>query len=716
MIVWLSLVVLLLGVKFAYKPVIRATYSLHKFNAKTGVFTSTTAYSRYGEMKSSGNETSNAEIPREIESLESEDTKYVSGMGDTQACVPQTFGYSSKEGEAVFPPYTYPTCESLLTESPPKLYLNTDSGTFSMSCNSSSSMYYIKNPPHLHPDGQYTFTDLADKWKKHKATSGEMQLEDSEFVYGSCGEEFTEAVTLPRVNVTAYMRTKKIMTEKGYAGRPLSVLLLTIDSFSRKHFYRKLTETVKLLNKLRDSGEFGVYDFKLNNIQGGNSIDNMITIFANFTPRPLDDPPYEDRLGATSLWHILKSNGYVTLLGVEMCDIAFPSTIGRRIETDHLIRNFYCADNKLFTRGISKDYQEQRCIGAHMSHFFLLNYTLSFMQTYQGLNQFISLHIDTAHEATGQHAATLDPDLTDFLLKYATWSQRNGHDLVVFLQADHGMRYGDWFKDAAALQESKLPAFFIIATKTLLERIPGSEEVLWVNTFRLTSKPDLRASILGLSLLPYGENYPVHSESYLSHSIDLFREESPLNRTCESAGIPPWYCSCMLFEPIDMSGGSSDSSDSLSQLVYSVAEYSLYIMNRETHSSPSLPSALLCEKLTLGGISKPSGLNIGRSLELIRVEVYVKQHKQVKFEVLAVVGAVMGADLLRLEDDRYELFPFVHNGYQVNVRVVGIDRKDKYAGECEAVANNQHIKAAFCICKDLDGLRKEAPGLWEISH
>ena len=709
---WLCLCMTLVVVFSTYKPVMRATYDLRKFSADTGLYTATTAYSHFDENSGTINVTANPSLPSRIAHFDIEDTKYVSAMRGVQTCVPLSFGYSLMEGNLLFPPYKYPACSSLLTETPPELDMNVTTGNFSMSCPALSHMSYVKNPPGLLPNGQYTYDDLAEKWVISSGRPGEMQLDDSEFVYGSCGEKFTEAVNLPRVNSSAYNRAKRIMEQRRVTEKPLTILLLTIDSFSRRHFYRKLNETVKLLNAIRDEGQFGVYDFKLNNVQGGNSIENMGSIFGDFIPKELEDPPYEDRLGPTSLWHILKDLGYVTLIGQENCDYRFPGSLGRVLEVDHLVRNFYCAYTLLFKRTMSKDELVQRCIGSHMSHYFTLNYTLNFMQMYQGLNQFIYLHIDTAHEATGQHAATLDPDLTEFLPRYLNWSQESGQDLVVFLQADHGMRYGRWFKDVSAVQELKLPSLFILAPKTLLARIPGSEEHLWTNTFRLTTKPDLRASILGLGLLPYGDTYPVHADHYLDKSVDLFREDSPITRTCESAGIPVWYCSCLLLEPIDISAGGL-TSNHFSDLVTAVSEYALYIINRETHSSPYLPEGYLCEKLTLESIGKPSGLNIGRSLELIRVELYVKQHKNVKFEVLAVVGAQFKSDLMRLEWDRYELLPFIYNGYQASIRIVGIERKDSYAGQCEAVSRVRSVRAEFCVCKDLDELRQDSPGLWE---
>ena len=59
------------------------------------------------------------------------------------------------------------------------------------------------------------------------------------------------------------------------------------------------------------------------------------------------------------------------------------------------------------------------------------------------------MHLNAAHEATGLHAETLDNDVAEFLKNYLSeFGETN--DVVIFLQADHGMRYGNWFKDLSA--------------------------------------------------------------------------------------------------------------------------------------------------------------------------------------------------------------------------------------------------------------------------
>jgi hypothetical protein len=70
-------------------------------------------------------------------------------------------------------------------------------------------------------------------------------------------------------------------------------------------------------------------------------------------------------------------------------------------------------------------------------------------ELYREKNQFLYLHLNAAHESTGQHAITLDVDLFNTLSTYFT-KYGDTHELVFFLHADHGMRYGNWFKEQEA--------------------------------------------------------------------------------------------------------------------------------------------------------------------------------------------------------------------------------------------------------------------------
>jgi Protein of unknown function (DUF229) len=446
-------------------------------------------------------------------------------------CMPSNFGYSVKTGKVVFPDYTYPHCDELVKKPYPGLIFDYKKNIFTMECEHGVP-YFILEP--LEAKGRlYQFSEISKLFKVVKYT-GPVKLETQDFVLGSCdGILFNNALHFPRFKKEVFDETSQTMKNLKQKNKPLVVLILTIDSYSRRHFFRKLPKTVEFLNSL--DPKFAAFDFKLHNVFGGSSVENMVPIFSD-DPLTEDESPREyDVLGNNSMWTYFKSKGFVTLFGLEDCNHYFPNSIGRYPNVDYVVRSFYCAAKKY--TGLETEIDTKptpRCVGPHMSHYYALNYTLEFSKMYSSLNQWIYLHLTAAHEASGQHASTLDLDLLDFLQKYLK-TLGDDHELAIFLHADHGMRYGNWYQDIEAYQENKLPAFFLIGSKTLLDRIPNSYKNLLENTLRLTTKKDLRPTINFLADMPY-KNFYIFDDN-VGKFVNLFQQLSPLDRSCEDIGI-----------------------------------------------------------------------------------------------------------------------------------------------------------------------------------
>jgi len=516
------------------------------------------------------------------------------------ACVPFSFGYDEKKGNAVLPPYVYPNCASRVVQPQPRLALNHTTKEFSMKCSSGSNLVYVLHPTSIPATSQYEYSDL------HRALSEEIYNEavtnvSSEYAFGKCHSQFNSAVLIPKYKPEAYNRSLSIMAKNSPSGvqRPLIILFITVDSFSRHHFFRKMPHTIAYLNELNKGGDFAVFDFKLSNIMGQGSPENMMPMFTNESFSSHDPPLQSDQSGPYSLWSIFTSLGYVTLLGFEDCDHHFPIYMGLDLEIDHLIRSFYCAAVKYCNVYMSLDWRLQRCIGDYMSHYYTLNYTHTFSQLYSGANQFIYLHLDTAHESSGQHAGTLDDDLRDFLKGYMNeFAGKN--DVVVFVQGDHGMRYGEWRHDIEAEQEHKLPVLFVVYPTHVLDALPFSYDSLWHNSLHLTSKLDLRATLLALSTHPYGTTYPVHQEIYLKKAKILHSEKIEDSRICYNIGIKPWLCSCLLaFQEIPESGIHSWGAGELGGVLHRIAAEALEYINRLEVTTKGMRGEILCRKLLL---------------------------------------------------------------------------------------------------------------------
>lgn len=224
----------------------------------------------------------------------------------------------------------------------------------------------------------------------------------------------------------------------------------------------------------------------------------------------------------------MKRLGFVTLWGADSCPTNIPKSMGRSPNVDHCVSSFYCALYEYGDYIAAKSNKKQRCIGSHMSHHYLMEYSKTFNKNYQYANQWIYNHFDAAHEATGQHAQTLDLDLQEYIEYYISNVSKT-HELVIIVSADHGMRYGSFLIDPNSIQEHRLPAQFVIARKGFLETF---DENLSHNTFRLNSKPDLRETMIYLA------NYQNGIEYTPTSFYSLFSQKIPDSRTCKDADIP----------------------------------------------------------------------------------------------------------------------------------------------------------------------------------
>lgn len=626
-------------------------------------------------------------LPRQPMSIDDTDLLSQEGL----SCQPLSYGYSLSAGSKVFPDSEFPPCHLFLPPEVPSITLHPSNNTFEIHCNRSNSPFYAILPSDMSPTALYVRDDLEEKWRvqEYKAMT---DLGNSEFVYAGCNSTLTNMRISPKFKPESFNRAREIMKKRAKMDikRPLILLLVTIDSFSRRQFYRKLPETAKFLNSLHTNSTFSVFDFKLHNSLGPNSVLNMLPVLSN-TSRLQEHPipPEDDVLGNGTLWSILKSLGYVTFFGLESCENHFPKVMGKNIDVDHSTRGFYCAAHQLMGVKADKRSTQQRCLGSDMSHVHLLNYSQTFMDLYQGVNQFLYLHIDTGHEVTGTQAGLLDADLLRFL-RNVVEKQRLGSDVVMVLQGDHGMRYGKWYTEIEAFQEYKLPALFFIAENHVLDRFPGSFETLWVNSRRLISKRDLRATILSFSTLPYNETYPVHSDSYLSRDCVLHLETASPFRTCQGLGIAPLQCSCQPRVSLEVMGKQGK------EIVDWIVSEALVYINGKSHTPTAFSGRNICKKAVLERVIDAFGMEITDKLEVIQVNFSVKSVVATAFEVQMAVGSARTRFILPGRGGG-ESLTTVYNGHPVYGRIMSLTRTQPGLN-CSALLSDG--QSEYCVCAD----------------
>lgn len=107
----------------------------------------------------------------------------------------------------------------------------------------------------------------------------------------------------PRMKKQAYDQAistmKNIQTETDTNKKPLLIATITLDSFSRQHFFRKLPRTLNYLNELELSEKYKIFDFKFHNIIGAATFENQAAFLGNNSIPHY--PPADSRLGRHSL-------------------------------------------------------------------------------------------------------------------------------------------------------------------------------------------------------------------------------------------------------------------------------------------------------------------------------------------------------------------------------------------------------------------------------
>lgn len=648
-----------------------------------------------------------------------EDDQNVTSMRRQLACVPFSFGYPPDKAEQLFPHFEYPLCSEKPSEIRPKLQL--EGHNFSMTCENGGPGRYVLHPRGIQLTDQYFQHELSHHFPTQNYRNTPVTDVYGEFAIGSCASSYSNAELRPRHVPEAEERANEARRKREGLGRerqrPLSVVFIAVDSFSRRHFYRKLPATISYLNSLNAQGNYSVFDFKVHNIHGLNSPGNMVPMFTNTTMHFEERPKLKDYFGDNSLWAIAREWGFVTFVGLEYCGSNFLNYMGKRLNVDHHVSTFYCATKAVMGIDMGKDSFKQRCIGPHMSHYYLLNYTHSLTSLYPNSHQFTYIHLEAAHEETGQHGATLDKDLVSFL-QSLTRDYGHDRDLAIFLQGDHGMAYGDWHKDVDADQEYRLPALFFLSQTDFLKRINNSFDAMWHNSYRLVTKHDLRASVLALFGAAYGQEYPVHAETYLKNDYVLMKEKIPDWRVCNSSGIDPWMCSCLepteeIQSEIIHSFGQSD----LEHLLIRIVQEALRLINSQIFTTNSHIAGLICQKLTFEGITRAYGYKLNSKMEQIKLEFSVNELSSARIETIALVGSDLSHKLFEASADWYPLEPYTYLSFNTHIRVsatqiVDLTRKDKYAGQCETISRANGIEAEFCVCHDLDRLERERPGLF----
>lgn len=231
-------------------------------------------------------------VPRTFPFALEDDIREIPSEG--LACSPSTFGYSPEEAASLFPNKTFPTCEVRTGYKGKIINLAEDRMSFTLECEK-GGVYAVGVTADLEELGDNRFTSKVQVYEGRP-----IQLSTEEYVFASCSKgekgQFEDVLYINRPKEAALSRAQMTLTTP-----PLHIIMLVLDSVSRRSFFRKLPHTIALLNNLPSS--FEAFDYKLHNVMGEHSNESfMPTFFGDMEYTRLHGKVYGDPFYDRALW------------------------------------------------------------------------------------------------------------------------------------------------------------------------------------------------------------------------------------------------------------------------------------------------------------------------------------------------------------------------------------------------------------------------------
>nr|XP_016935548.2 uncharacterized protein LOC108014043 [Drosophila suzukii] len=453
--------------------------------------------------------------------------------------------------------------------------------------------------------------------------------------------------------------------------RKPSVLMFGIDSLSRINLRRTMPKVYRFLTKA------GWFELQGYNKIGDNTFPNLLALLTGYNPdsalKRICDWHEKGCLDRTPfIWKYLHNASYLTAYaedesGIHTFNYLKPGFLEQ--PTDYYLRPF----QKAFEKGLSnwkcKDCSMRYCIGRRITSSYAYDMARDFARRFVDKRPIWGLFWSNSFS---HDSFQMPSKMEDYVLQYLLDFEKDGvfdQSIMIFL-SDHGSRYGRLMSLPSGFLEERLPSMFIYLPPWFRAQYPEYVRALQLNKNRLTSTYDLHNTlkhIIELGGTPDGPELPKAADCPKCQSVFLPIDES---RTCEDAGIPEHYCTCVPYKRLRV-----DWAKRIAPLV--VGRINEYLTSRNLSG--------ICSELTLRYIHETEmkidlDQNFHDDVPLIEVATYrtmfkVKQNSA-DFRATVLFNNVTGS---------------------VEVEVPTISRLDSYAKVSTCV--DDKTDKMYCICK-----------------
>ncbi|XP_048585624.1 uncharacterized protein LOC5503789 isoform X2 [Nematostella vectensis] len=312
-------------------------------------------------------------------------------------------------------------------------------------------------------------------------------------------------------------------------GIPVNVLIIGFDSTSRSHFMRKLPRVKQWLDKELDTFSFSGYS-----TVGDGTTPAMIAMLVGKLEEQLPEARRSRGGVNVDVWPFIfpefHDNGYVTAWSEDQAKYGiFQYRLeGFKVKpVDHYLRNFWVAVSA-HTGDMGS-----LCIGSEPAFEKRFRFIESLFEKYPKTRKLSLEFFCITHDDMNDIGYVQD----DFLRFLGSMKSKGYLDnTMLVVMGDHGARYGPIRSTIIGKLEERLPYLSISVPKWFKSKHPDVHNALKANTDRLTSPFDLHATFLHILRYPDTPKVDVGQSLF---------QEVPKSRTCEVAGIPVHYCTCM---------------------------------------------------------------------------------------------------------------------------------------------------------------------------